>query len=490
MGHRSAVDHQLEARRFDERLESSRQPRGERREIGRLEGRPEPPRFDPREVQQIVDQPEETERVAMNGFQRRSAEHLRRVAQRLFERAQDQRERRAKLVADVVEEGRLGAVELGELLGPLPLPLVGAGARHGRGDLRRQQLEESPIGVVQGPPRADPEHEDAAVTGRPGAREREQHRLMGRLAPGLPGQTVEAHRQIFDQQRLPTRQDLPERPPGRLPAMDLSADIFHDRWTGGQARREPGVTGQTEVTTVGIAQVDEGERNVARVTTQDLRAAPGRFVAAARLCRHLPQELHPALTQDARRALRAGVEDPARPSGLIPDRAVGEGEVRLLEISRAHHRQQEILGPGGFTGLDDLLHHGADDVPDLRPTVPTAGSQKLRVLGGPQHGTVAVVVEHPALGPPPKNDGVPRVETDAHRRPQALRPALDRTERRLRPVGGADETRHLAAAREDSLRQRSTFRPRRGDSKPSCLAHARVVRSMSAGNPRPGRAKK
>ena len=68
--------------------------------------------------------------------------------QHVLERPEHQRQRRAELVAHVGEERGLGAVELGERLGPAALLFVGAGVGDRRGDLPRDQIEKPSIGDV------------------------------------------------------------------------------------------------------------------------------------------------------------------------------------------------------------------------------------------------------------------------------------------------------------------------------------------------------
>ncbi len=65
-----------------------------------------------------------------------------RAGERVLERAEHQRERRAELVAHVREERGLRAVDLRERLGAPPLLLVGASVGDRGRDLRGDELEE------------------------------------------------------------------------------------------------------------------------------------------------------------------------------------------------------------------------------------------------------------------------------------------------------------------------------------------------------------
>ena len=65
-------------------------------------------------------------------------------ASRLVQRPEQQRQRRAEFVADVAEERRLRAVQLGERLRAPPLLLVGMDVGQPRGDLADEQADEAP----------------------------------------------------------------------------------------------------------------------------------------------------------------------------------------------------------------------------------------------------------------------------------------------------------------------------------------------------------
>ena len=98
--------------------------------------------FDAREVEQRVDQLEQAQRVALR--ERRAARVRRRAgpasAERILQRAEHQRQRRAELVADVREERGLGAVDFRQRRGAAPLVFVGASIGDRGGDLRRRPV--------------------------------------------------------------------------------------------------------------------------------------------------------------------------------------------------------------------------------------------------------------------------------------------------------------------------------------------------------------
>jgi hypothetical protein len=94
-----------------------------------------------------------------------------------------QREGGAELVADVAEEGRLGAVQLGQRLGTPALLLIGAGIADGGADLAGDQRAEAAIGIVETQARAEAEHQQAGRAMRGGGWQRQHQCLVRRVGP-------------------------------------------------------------------------------------------------------------------------------------------------------------------------------------------------------------------------------------------------------------------------------------------------------------------
>jgi hypothetical protein len=161
---RRSVDHQPQAGSLHGLPEGARQLRRIGGEIDRLEDRLDAPGLDPREVEQGVDQLQQPLAVAVD--QRQQLPALPRgPGEEVVERPQHEGERGAELVTDVREERRLGAVELGQSLGPLALFLVGLGVGDAGGDLRRHQAEESAVVVVEQPERVEADDQDSGPSG-------------------------------------------------------------------------------------------------------------------------------------------------------------------------------------------------------------------------------------------------------------------------------------------------------------------------------------
>ena len=164
-------------------------------------------------------------------------------ASAVLERPEHQRERRAELVADVAEERGLRAVELGERLGALSLLLVGAGVGHGGRDVAGDQVEEArgsrrrtrAVGLI-------PSTRTPAGCWPARARDRQNHGLVCRLVPGLPG------RQSNDAPRSSTELGAPSavatRPSGQ-PAASRSGHVHGER-AGGRPGFQAGVRREVE----------------------------------------------------------------------------------------------------------------------------------------------------------------------------------------------------------------------------------------------------
>src|SRR3954447_11405220 len=93
------------------------------------------------------------------------------------------------------------------------------------------------------------------------------------------------------------------------------------------------------------------------------------------------QRAEAALADHAAGGLGAGDEQPADAAGFVPDGTVAEGEVRLLDVPVAIHEEQEVVRPGALPVPHHLGVQRADDVPDLRPALLPALSERARVLG-------------------------------------------------------------------------------------------------------------
>src|SRR6185436_20022388 len=86
-------------------------------------------------------------------------------------------------------------------------------------------------------------------------------------------------------------------------------------------------------------------------------------------------------------------------------------------------------------------------VPDLAPGFAAGPAERVRMFGA-EDRPVRVVVEDDELGPPEEDDLSLRWQQHADDTAQALRPGLDRPERRGRPVEGTHSLAHFSTADE------------------------------------------
>jgi hypothetical protein len=140
---------------------------------------------------------------------------------------------------------------------------------------------------------------------------------------------------------------------------------------------------------------------------------------------------------------------------VFVDRTVAVGPVNLLQPAVTRHRNELVLVPRRAAAAHHLLDLGADNVPDFRPALPSPLTERAWMALGSHGLTIGVVIELNELLAPPDEHRVVGIEQDAHRRPQALWPALGLPQWACRPVIGPHQRAHLPAAGEKIRRSRS-----------------------------------
>ncbi len=425
--------------------EHARERLGRARQVHRSPDGLQPPSLQSREVEQGVDELEQPDGVPV-GHRQLLGRGVRKgggILQYVSQRAEQQREGRAELVAHVAEEGGLRAVEGGQLLGSLALGLVGFGGRDAGRDLPCDQAKERVVVLVQLAAGVDAGHENAR--GLPAAwhPERDHDRVRHGLA--VLRRHAEPRRDRDDAGLAVANRgnDLP-----RVALPPVSHPVHGDR--GRSIVRDPGSSRQARDAALRISQVDQRERHVVRIRREgrrDRRAGGHAIARAHRSGRDVPQRPHAPLGQDTLRRLDARHEHAADATRLVEDGAVGEGEVRLLAVPRALHQQEQVLGPRRRPGLHDPLVEGPDHVPDLGPALVARLPEGARVLVA-EDGPVAVVVDLCEVRPPPQEHGEARLEADARGRAEALGPRRDGPEGRVLPIERTGEAPHLPTAAE------------------------------------------
>ena len=259
--------------------------------------------------------------------------------EQVLERPEHQRQRRAELVADVAEERRLGAVELGQRLGALALLLVGRRLRHRRPDLRGDEIEEvaivavereEPAGAGDQEPRALPAAQDRA--GR--ASGRGPRRRAARARPrrgsdshdrGRPLSATAANGHCGSSSAISAGSSAPPRR-DRRPAPTCWATV-----------------------PAGVEEIEAGERKVLR-DSRRARSAPASHASAGD---------RPSLARPRSRSVRSRRSLSTRPvvsltmqntpptlPDLVAHRIVGDVEVRLLGETRADRGRRGGRSPG------------------------------------------------------------------------------------------------------------------------------------------------
>ena len=155
LGQRRSVDLEPQPRAVEGGPEARREVTGELCEIRGPEGGVRAPRLEARELEERVDQALQAERVPVDEVE---ALARRRHAgdDRLLHWPEEEGQRGPELMADVVEEGGLGAIQLGELRDSPPLRLEGPGVRDGAGHLSNGEREESAVARVPQRARREP----------------------------------------------------------------------------------------------------------------------------------------------------------------------------------------------------------------------------------------------------------------------------------------------------------------------------------------------
>ncbi len=257
LGERGAIDTQAKPGLLHRRAEIRRKLGGQRGKIDRLERRLHASRLDSGKVEQRVDELEQAQSVAMRDLDEMPMVGTvrRRSGQRLLERPEHQGQRRAELVADIGEERRLGAVELGERFGALALLLIGRGIGDPRRDLSGHQIEESRIALIEPPIGIDPDDEES------------RRSILALAGNGHDGGFGRRPVPIADRQHVETRGQIGHNDgPAARPQIVARPDACSSNIDAGRRRRvigrNAGRTGQFRHRPAVLEQVGQSERHV------------------------------------------------------------------------------------------------------------------------------------------------------------------------------------------------------------------------------------
>ena len=444
-----ACHRQRQAGVFDRRAEHAGQLGGERGQIGGLIVGLGPAGLQARKVEQRVDELEQALRVAVRRGQPLVSCHRQPVGalgEFVFQRCQHQRERGAELVADVGEEGGLGAVDLGQGIGALTLGLGGQRAGDDAVDGAAQHVQEGRIGLVHRQPRAQAHHQQTDGLGRlrgAGPVDRQHPRRRHRLGVIGAHQAGETRAHIGHAGRRGTAAGLCQRP-ARAFVRQL-----HPLRAGGSTGQQPRVRDQPCASLLVVEPVEKRKRQVECGPGQHPRATAQGLVERVRLQAagvELAQRARASLVEHLARGLGDGVEQTGHRALFVMDRAEGEGEEGLLQVTQPVEEHALVFEKGRLA-RQRAAKGLADDRERRGPAFGEVLPHRARMFAAADR-PVTVVVELGVLRAPGQRDRKVGVQHQAHGGAQAGGPTLDRAQRRGRPILGAHAAAHLAAAGE------------------------------------------
>ena len=448
LGQGLEVHVQDEPRPLRHRLEVRGELPGQARQVDRLETHVSATRLDAGEVEQGIDELEKAETVAMRGLDAvamRRRQALRGFVEQVLEGAEHQRQGRAEFVADVGEEGSLGAVDLRQRFGAPAFLLVGLGVGDRRGDLSGRKAEKTPVVVVEQPERIEADDEHAGAAGFPGRQNGDQGRVSWRFRPGTRrNDRARRRRQMVHEPYGLRLQDLSDWP------WRVTTEV--DRRRGERmAGLDPRRARQLRRRAAALRDIDHGEREVAGVVGQRRCAADAGLPPVARVARvrrKIPEQRELPLADHPLGVVAVGADDAAHRAVVVGNRTVGEGVVSLFRIAVALHDQELRLDIGALVAAERGVEHRPDFAPDLAPDFAGGTSERPRMPAA-DDGFVGVVVEEQKVLSPADPDRLPGRQHDPDRHFQALRPGCGRAKTRLTPGKSPQERAELPAAGDE-----------------------------------------
>src|SRR5215468_1208130 len=350
---------------------------------------------------------------------------------------------------DVREKGGLGAVDFGQGFGALAFLFVSAGVGDGRGDVAGGEFVEAAIIVIGRQARADSgDQETGGKFLRPGFGEWQRNRALRPIvrpcAGGQPHVLAEPLRQVFDNLTFTRLDDAAEVP------NVIAATNGDRRGTRFRSGGEVDHLIEARLPAVLVEQINQREWEIVLVLGERGGGGVTSLFGGLRFLQttfaEVTQSLQPPLSDHTPGGFADGGENAADASRLVADGRIRPGEISLLDVTVAVDEQQPVVRPRGFPRVHHALEHRPDHVPDFGPNLTTGAAQRAPVLVLAKNRSPSVIVYQPQFRPPPDDHREFRVQADADRRAQALRPLFNWTERRQRPIHLTNQFTHLAAA--------------------------------------------
>lgn len=232
------------------------------------------PGLDTREVEQRVDQSQQTQRVSVCDL--KELVILRKnlvfgLRQHLLEWIQHQRQRRAEFMAHIGEKCCFGAIDLGQSLGAHAFRFEGARLRDARRDVPRDEIKEASVAGIEDAARAHAGNQKPGGSGLSWCRQRQHEGRLHRIRPGAGRKHTDIAREIRYLAALLRLDDCYQRP---RPARGVSVD---DGMVFGEGRRTVGQSGSGDATrtrSLFVKQVNSSEWNIQRIAVQNLGRIP------------------------------------------------------------------------------------------------------------------------------------------------------------------------------------------------------------------------
>ncbi len=359
--------------------------------------------LDAREIKQRIDQLEQAQGIAVGGRepltarrgQRRSA-----LGQFVLQRAEHERERRAKFVADVGKEGGLRTVNLGQCFGAATLRLNGQRAGDNIAHGGAEQFMERHVRFVHRQTRAhadDHEARRSLVSGH-------CNRLNARRGDWLwirgADQFWKTGAHVIHRHRRGGRGNQSERP-----ARVLARQV-HDHRARGTAGRQSGLRDEPCGATVFVKPVKKRKRHIERRLAEDLCGAEQCLIEGLRFEAdggQVAQRPRAPLADHLARGFRDGMEQSGDRAAFVADRAEGKCEECFFEIAESVEKHALVFEERR-RARQRALERPANDRPGRGPTFAEILTHRGRMLHAADR-PVAVVVKLDVVRSPGQCNG-------------------------------------------------------------------------------------
>jgi len=316
------------------------------------------------------------------------------ASEKIFDGAEHEREGRAEFVADVAEEGGLGAVDFGEAFEAFAFGGCRFGALNRGRKLVGDEIEEGAIfgieaagGIYTGDENAESTIVAAVNDGKNDG-----------LHDGLIGETDGDRFEIevgegddLGQAGVDGFAHAPESAVGRrVIERDLRRANLLELMGDAVLLLEKGEFSG------GIQEVEKGEGQVVGIFSEGGEGrgtcgGNGFFQKSA--CGEFGEGAHAPGVDDFGGSFGAGAEQAGNFAGLVEDRTVRKGVVGFFHEVAAAHEQADVVDERAFPFFENLLRKRADDIPNFGPDNAGGLAECGGMFGEAEYGDVGVVIE-------------------------------------------------------------------------------------------------